>query len=185
MRVIIGFVLLLLSPIAAAGQEDIEPRTIGATGVNTIGLGGFIDGFSSPEESLPVHASVHADVTRFLTDHLAVRGGVIGSTTFRDAGDEITTGPGAASLHGLISGLYYFTPQSMLSLYSGIEYRAQLMRRADKDAGSALGVIGVQATVSSRAALFVEGGYGARLTRGADGELQTRIAGQVGLRIKF
>jgi hypothetical protein len=114
-----------------------------------------------------------------------VRGGIVGAASFRQDDDESTQGPRAASLHALISGLYYFTPQSMLSLYSGAEYRAQLTRRADKDSGSALAVAGVEATLSSRASVFVEGGYGARLTRGDEGERQTRIAGRVGVRIKF
>lgn len=185
MRVIIGFVLLLFCPMTASAQEDIEPRIVGAAGVTTVGIGGFIDGWSSAEEDFPVHVSVHADVSRFLTNHLAVRGGIVGATTLRDDTDDIVTGPGAASLHGRVGGLYYFTPGSMLSLYTGIEYRAQLMRRADKDAGTALGIAGLQATVSSRASLFVEGGYGARLTRGDEGELQTRVAGELGVRIKF
>jgi hypothetical protein len=187
MRLTIGrFVLvLLLSPAAAFAQEDIEPRIVGAAGTNSIGIGGFIDNFSSSEDTFPLHATVHVDVSRFLTNRIALRGGVIGSTTFRDDSDEIVTGPGAASLHALVSGLYYFTPQSMLSLYTGVEYRAQLMRRAEKDSGTALGVGGLEATISSRASLFIQGSYGARLTRGDEGELQTRLTGEVGVRIKF
>lgn len=187
MGVIIAlFALFLLSsPAAVFAQEDIEPRTVGASGVNTVGVSGFIDTFSSSESTFPLHASLHADVGRFITGRIAVRGGLIGSTTFRDDSDEISTGPGAASLHALISGLYYFTPQSMVSLYTGVEYRVQLMRRADKDSGTALGLGGLQATISSRASLFVQGGYGARLTRGDEGELQARLTGEVGIRIKF
>lgn len=187
MRVIIGcFVLVLwLSPAAAYAQEDIEPRAVGEAGTNSIGLGGFIDNFSSSAETFPLHATAHLEVSRFLTNRIALRGGVIGSTTFRDDSDEIVTGPGAASLHALVSGLYYFTPQSMLSLYTGVEYRAQLMRRAEKDSGTALGLGGFEATLSSRASLFIQGGYGARLTRGDDGELQTRLSGEIGVRIKF
>jgi hypothetical protein len=187
MRLIIGrvvFVTLLL-PCAALAQEDIEPRVVGAAGVNSIGISGFLDTFSSSESTFPVHATVHVDMSRFLTDRIAVRGGLIGSTTFRDDTAEIVTGPGAASLHALVSGLYYFTPQSMLSLYTGVEYRAQLMRRADKDSGTALGLGGLEATLSSRASLFIQGGYGARLTRGDDGELQARLTGEIGVRIKF
>jgi hypothetical protein len=187
MRLTIGrfALVLLLLPAAALAQEDIEPRIVGAAGTNSLGIGGFIDSFSSSEETFPLHATVHVEVTRFLTDRIALRGGVIGSTTFRDDNDEIVTGPGAASLHALVSGLYYFTPRSMLSLYTGVEYRAQLMRRAEQDSGTALGLGGLQATISSRASLFVQGGYGARLTRGDDGELQTRLTGEIGVRIRF
>jgi hypothetical protein len=191
MRLITGWWVLLLwfGPVAASAQQDadeeIAPRIVGEAGTNSIGIGGFIDNFSSSEATFPLHATVHVDVSRFVTHHIALRGGIIGSTTFRDDGDEIVTGPGAASLHALVSGLYYFTPRSMVSLYTGVEYRAQLMRRAAPDSGTALGLGGVQAAISSRASLFVQGGYGARLTRGDEGEWQTRLTGEIGLRIKF
>jgi hypothetical protein len=185
MRVIIAVVILLSFPVAALAQEDIEPRTVGGPGVMTVGIGGFVDGFSSSEEPFPVHAAVHADVSRFLTGRIAIRGGLIGATTFREDEDELRSGPGAASLHALVSGLYYFTPQSMASFYGGVEYRAQLMRRAGGERGTALGIVGLQATLSSRAAVFVQGGYGARLSRGDEGEVQTRITGEIGVRVKF
>ena len=186
MPVRIGLIVLFTSIAAtAAAQEDIEPRVVGAGGVNSVGISGFIDALSSSEATFPVHATMHLDVGRFVTGRIAVRGGLIGSTTFRDDSDEISTGPGAASLHAAISGLYYFTPGSMLSAYGGAEYRAQLTRRAERDSGTALGVAGIEATVSSRASFFVQGGYGARLTRGDEGELQTRLVGAIGLRIKF
>jgi hypothetical protein len=73
----------------------------------------------------------------------------------------------------------------MLSLYAGGEYRAQLTSRADRDAGAVLGVGGLQGAVSSRVSVYVEGGYGVRLTPGDDDERQMRLAGQIGLRIKF
>ncbi|MGH9221064.1 MAG: hypothetical protein ACRD1W_17285 [Vicinamibacterales bacterium] len=186
MRVGTGLIILFMSVAApAVAQEDIEPRIVGAAGVNSLGISGFIDTFASSESTFPLHASMHVDVSRFLTDRIAVRGGLIGSTTFRDDGDEVTSGPAAASLHALVSGLYYFTPRSLLSLYTGVEYRAQLMRRAEQDSGTALGLGGLQATISSRASMFIQGGYGARLTRGDDGELQTRLTGEIGVRITF
>ena len=183
MRNIFVFVALFACPVVTAAQEDIEPRVVGAVGVTTLGIGGFVDGFSSSEDTFPVRASVNVDVTRFMTTRIAVRGGVVGATTFRD--DDAATGPGAAALDALVSGLFYFTPQSMLSLYAGGEYRAPLTRRADHDLGTALGLLGTEATVSSRASIFVQTGYGARLTRGDEGELQTRFTGQIGVRIKF
>jgi hypothetical protein len=39
--------------------------------------------------------------------------------------------------------------------------------------------------LSSRAGLFIEGGYGVRLTKGDEGERLTRLTGQIGLRIRF
>jgi len=182
----IAVVLFLMCTAApAVAQEDVEPRTVGARGVMSIGLSGFVDKFASSESTFPTQATLHVDVSRFITGKLAVRAGLIGSALFGVDEDEVTTGPGTAAIHALGSVLYYFTPQSLLSFYTGAEYRAQLTRRAEKDAGSTLGLAGIQATVSSRAAVFVQGGYGARLTRGDEGELQTRFTGEIGFRIKF
>lgn len=169
----------------AWAQDDLEPRMVGHRGVTTIGLSGFVDRFASTEDRFPTHLTLYADVTRFVTDRIAVRGGLVGSTAFGETTDANATGPGAAALHALASGLYYFTPRSMASLYAGLEYRAPLTRRAEQDAGTALGVLGVEASLSSRASLFVEGGYGARLTRGDEGERQYRVAGAIGVRIRF
>ena len=60
-----------------------------------------------------------------------------------------------------------------------------LTNRAEHDAGTVLGKGGVQAAISARISLFVEGGYGVRLTRGAEDERQTRIVAELGVRIKF
>lgn len=169
----------------AHAQEDIEPRTIGEAGRVTVGLAGFIDQFSSSEETFPMHVTVHADVMRFLSARLAAGGGLIGSTMVGGDEDERPTGAGASSVHGLARIVYYFSPQSIASFYTGVEYRAQLTSRADKDSGTALAVGGVQAAVSSRVSVFVQGGYGARLTRGEDGELQTRITGELGFRLRL
>ena len=178
-------VLTLATNARAFAQEDLEPRTVGGPGVTTIGLSGFIDKYTSAETTFPTHATLNADVTHFVTTKFAIRGGLIGSTTFGGPDDEPITGPGAAALHALGSVLFYFTPQSMASFYTGVEYRAQLTDRAEQDAGTMLGLGGVQAALSSRASVFVQGGYGSRLTRGDEGELQTRIVGEVGFRLKF
>jgi hypothetical protein len=166
-------------------QEDLEPRSVGGAGITTIGLSGFIDRYSSSETSFPTHLSLNAELTRFVTTRFAVRGGMIGSTTFGGEDDASASGPGAAALHALGSVLFYFTPQSMVSFYTGAEYRAQLTDRAEKDAGTLLGLGGLQAALSSRASVFVQGGYGGRLTRGDEGEFQSRLAGEVGFRIRF
>lgn len=182
---VIAVVLTLFGwPGVASAQEDIEPRVVGAAGTTSAGISGFIDHFNSSEDAYPWRASLYVDLNRFVTSKIAVRGGLVGTTTFDDEDDD-TTGSAAASVHALASALYFFTPQSIASFYSGAEYRAQLSRRADRDAGTVLGVGGVQAMFSSRAGLFVEGGYGIRLTRGDEGETLTRITGQIGLRIRF
>lgn len=180
-----GFVFTLAACVPSWAQEDLEPRIIGARGTTTIGLSGFIDKYASSESSFPTHATINADVTRFITGRMALRGGLIGSTTFGESNDEDATGPGAAALHALGSVLFYFTPQSMVSLYTGGEYRAQLTDRADGDAGTLLGLGGLQAAVSSRASVFVQGGYGGRLSRGDEGEFQSRLVGEIGVRLRF
>jgi hypothetical protein len=176
--------LCAIAAAPAAAQEDIEPRVVGGRGTMSVGVSGFVDRFASTEETFPTQATVHVDVSRFVTGRFAVRGGLIGSAAF--GGDEdAATGPGTPALDALGAVLYYFTPQSLASFYAGAEYRAPLTGRADKEAGSALGLAGVHATISSRASIFIQGGYGARLTRGDEGELQTRITAEVGFRIKF
>ena len=182
---LLSSVVVLLIHAPAFAQEDLEPRTIGGPGVMTIGLSGFLDRYASSETTFPTHLSLNADVTRFVTARFALRGGLIGSTAFGGPDDEPITGPGAAALHALGSVLFYFTPQSMASFYTGAEYRAQLTDRADTDAGTLLGLGGLQAAVSSRASVFIQGGYGGRLTRGDEGEFQSRLVAEVGFRLKF
>ncbi len=184
-RVFVFMFVASLIAGSAAAQEDLEPRTVGGAGVTTIGLAGFIDRFSSSESTFPTQLTLQADAGRFVTGRIAVRGGLIGSTTIGGDEDEVVTGPGAAALHARGAALFYFTPQSMASVYAGIEYRAQQTKRADQDAGTALGLGGVEASLSSRASVFVQGGYGARLTRGDDGEQQWRLVADIGFRIRF
>jgi hypothetical protein len=181
---VIMAVAALSIPTGAWAQEDIEPRVVGLTGTTMAGLSGFIDRFSSSEDDFPWRVSLYFDLSRFVTSKIAVRGGLVGATTFHDEDDE-SSGSSASSLDAFASGLYFFTPRSMVSLYSGVEYRAQLNRRAERDAGTASGVGGVQAMLSSRAGLFVEGGYGIHLTKGDEGERLTRLTGQLGVRIRF
>jgi hypothetical protein len=182
-RVVVAVAALSI-PTGAWAQEDIEPRVVGTTGTMMAGTSGFIDRFSSTEDEFPWRVSLYFDLSRFVTSKIAIRGGLVGATTFHDEDDE-SSGPSAASLHAFTSALYFFTPQSLASLYAGGEYRAPLNRRAQRDAGALLGVGGVQAMFSSRAGLFIEGGYGVGLTKGDEGERLTRLTGQLGLRIRF
>jgi hypothetical protein len=180
------FVTLVSVTAASAQSEDVEPRIVGSAGVTTIGLSGFLDKFASTEESFPLIATAQVDLTRFITGRLAVRGGLIGTASFGgDDSDERPTGPGAPALHALGGLFFYFTPRSMVSFYSGGEYRAPLTPRPERDAGTMLGKGGLEAALSSRVGMFVEGGYGVRLTRGEDDERQTRIVGEIGFRIRF
>jgi hypothetical protein len=89
------------------------------------------------------------------------------------------------ALEALGGALYYFTPESIWSFYAGGEYRARLTRRFSGDAGSAGAIAGLQGALSARASFFVEGGYGLRLRRGDEGDLQTRMVGLAGVRFRF
>ena len=96
--------------------------------------------------------------------------------------------PGAIEFHPMLNDEPRQRPTDKKPLtvpYAGVEYRAQLTDRPESDAGSVLGKGGLEAAVSSRVLVFIEGGYGARLTRGEDDELQTRIVAEVGFRIRF
>jgi hypothetical protein len=149
-----------------------------------IGAAGYVDRFSSSEDRFPTNYTLHVDVARFVSARIVIRGGLVG-TTSAGADEDLPTGPGASALHALVGGLYYFTPRSMASLYAGGEYWAQLTQRAGSDAGVIVGTFGVQGLVSSRASVFIEGGYGVGLTRGDEGELRSRIVGRAGVRLKF
>ncbi|HEU4686972.1 MAG TPA: hypothetical protein VFS23_01350 [Vicinamibacterales bacterium] len=190
--------LMVLIPIGAVAQqgqaapqsnqitsEDLEPRTIGSSGTTLVGIAGYVDKFSSSEDALPGNYTVHVDVTHFLTDRLAVRGGLVGTGSFGDDDSDQPAGIGAPALHGTAGAQFYFTPQSMLSLYSGIDYWAQLTQRADSDAGSLIGTLGVQGAMSSRASIFLEGGYGFGLSKVEEDETLRRFVARVGVRLKF
>jgi hypothetical protein len=170
----------------AAPAEDLEPRIVGKRGMTSIGFAGFFDRFYSPQDVFPTHYMVQVDGQRFVTRRFAVRLGVVGTSQFGgDADDEEPTGAAAAALHALGGVHFYFTPQSMVSLYLGTEYWMQITDRADSDWGSAVGKGGIQGALSSRVSFFFEAGFGSSLRRGSEGELLTRIVGQVGLRIKL
>jgi len=134
---------------------------------------------------LPGTYTVHVDVTRFLTDRIAIRGGLAGTGTFGGDDTDQPAGIGAPALHGTAGAVFYFSPQSMVSLYSGIDYWAQLTQRADSDAGSLVGTLGVQGAMSSRASIYLEGGYGLGLSTGEEDETLRRFVGRIGVRLKF
>ena len=165
--------------------EETEPRRVGSRGSTTIGFAGFLDRTYSSEELLPLFVTAQLDVGRFLTHRIAVRAGVVGQGRFGGETELETTGADASALHVTIGGQFYFTPASLLSLYSGVDYRYQLTTRREGDAGFLIPKIGLEGTLSSRASFFAEGGFGIAVRRGSEGELKTRVSGQLGLRIRF
>lgn len=171
------------SPVTPS--EDIEPRFIGAPGTTSLGISGYGDRIMSADEIRPLNVSLHVDLTRFLTARIALRGGVAGSATIGGEDDDLPEGVGMPALHAFGAGLYYFTPRSMASLYAGAGYWAQITARDGPDRGSILGLGGLDAAVSSRALVFVEGGYGVGLTRTDDGGTRQRFMGRVGVRLKL
>jgi hypothetical protein len=175
----------LLFARPAFAQEDVEPRTVGGRGVSALGLSAFIDRYASTESTFPTLLTLQVDVSRFVTTRIALRGGLIGSAALGADADDVRSGPGGAAIDARGAALYYFTPQSIASAYAGVEYRAPLTTRVDGETGSALGLAGVEASLSSRASVFAQGGYGMRLTRGGEGERQWRITGDLGVRIRF
>ena len=151
--------------------------------LNAFFTGRFEGSFAS---GLPFNYSMQIDVGRFVTKSLVVRGGMRGSGSIGgDDAEDLATGQGAPALHAFAGLLHYFTPQSMASFYAGADYVAQLTQRDGPDAGTIIGVAGVQGALSSRVSLFLESGYGAALQKNDDDVRVTRIVGQVGVRLKF
>ena len=174
------------SSTPAPAAEDLQPREIGRAGTMAIGFAGFVDRVYSSDALLPTNLTLQADFSRFVTGHIQVRGGIVGSASFGgDSEDSRAEGVGETALHAKVGAFYYLKPQSMLSLYAGAEYWGQLTARASNDAGFVFGTGGVEAMVSSRAGFFVEAGFGIGLTRNSDEALRTRFQGLFGLRIKL
>jgi hypothetical protein len=192
-RSAVAMLVLTGSVTAASAQtEDVEPRIIGERGVTLLGLSGSLSRFFSSEALMAGTYTVQADGHRFVTSKIAIRFGVVGSDAFGGDSDEdddededaAVTTPNTA-LEALGGAVYYLTPASIWSFYGGGEYRARITNRETDDIGSANAIVGLQGALSSRASFFVEGGYGFRLRRGDEGELQTRIVGQAGVRFRF
>jgi hypothetical protein len=181
--------VILFAAIAHPGfaqTEDVEPRIIARARTTLLGISGSLSRFFSTEDLFPGNYTVQIDAHRFIVSKVAIRFGVVGSGTFSDsASDDTTVTTGTATVDVLGGALYYFTPESMWSLYAGGEYRARLLHRVDGDTGSVVGTVGLQGAISSRTSFFLEAGYGMRLRKGDSGELLTRMVGQVGVRIKF
>jgi hypothetical protein len=181
--------ILVLSGAATAQErelpsEEIEPRIVGGRGTTSLGIAGFLNGSFSSEQALPTTFIVQLDAARFVTERVAVRFGVAGDGRIRgEAVDE--EGLAASALHAIGGFQFHFTPRSILSAYAGADYSMQLTQRAGGERGTILAKFGIIGAVSSRAGFFIEGGYGARLTRGDEGELITRATAQVGIRIKL
>jgi hypothetical protein len=181
--------VLTWSGVAAAqttSSEEVEPRAIGTTGTILAGFSGYIDRFFSSERDLPFNYTVQVEVGRFVTKAFVVRGGFRGSgSSGGEDSEDLATGQGAPALHAFGGLLYYFTPQSIVSLYTGADYWAQLTQRDGPDSGSLVGVFGVQGALSSRVSLFLEGGYGVALRTNDDDGRARRVVGQIGVRLKF
>ena len=171
--------------VTPAVEEEIEPRIIGRPGTTMVGVSGFVDRAFSTEALMPLNYTVEAGGLRFITTHIAIDAAVAGSGSFGgDASESVPAGTGVASLRLMAGALYFLRPRSMISLYGGGDYATQLSRRSGSERGVIVGKVGIQAAMSARAALFVEGGYGFAITTGSAGERVTRIQGLVGLRIR-
>jgi hypothetical protein len=167
-------------------SEEIEPRVIGTRGTMLTGFSGYVDRFFSSERDLPLNYSLQVDVGRFITRTLVIRVGARGSGSVGgDDSEDLATGQGVPALYTFGGVLYYFTPQSIASVYAGADYWAQLTQRDGPDAGTIVGLIGVQGALSSKVSVFVEGGYGAGLRKTDDDVRVMRVAGQIGVRVKF
>ena len=102
-----------------------------------------------------------------------------------DVVDASACSPTVAFSHAFAAANWYFTPQSMASLYAGAGYWAQITARDGADRGSILGLAGLEAALSSRATVFVEGGWGLGLTKTDDGATRQRFVARLGVRVKL
>jgi hypothetical protein len=166
-------------------NEDVEPRVVARQGTTAIGLGGYADRITSEDDNLPLNLTLQVDVSHFLTKHIAAKAGVIGSGALGGDPDALPAGVGVPALHGFAAATWYFTPQAMASVYAGAGYWAQLTARAGADRGSIVGLGGIEAALSSRANVFVEGGWGFGLTKTDDGATRQRFVARLGVRVKL
>jgi len=167
-----------------AQPEEVEPRIVGQRGTTVLGVSGFLDKVSSSEQVFPINFTVQAGGGRFITDRFFAQGGLVGSMTARGE-DELEAARGVPALHAYGGLSFYFKPRSMVSPYVGAEYTVQLTRRLARDKGFGVLKGGVEASVSSRASVFVEAGAGIGFSRGDEDELLTRVVGLVGVRLKL
>jgi hypothetical protein len=179
-------------PTGVRQQEELEPRVIGQRGQTLIGFSGSMSRFFSSADLMAGAYTMQVDAHWFLSRRVALRFGVVGSGTFAgdddsedEAAEDAGNGPLETGVEALGGALFYFTPGSMWSFYTGGEYRRSVTERTGGDVGSVNGLVGLQGALSSRAAFFLEGGYGMRLRRGDENEILTRIVGLVGVRFRF
>ena len=191
-RLWLVLVLLLASggsqPAAAQDQnrEDLEPRVIGVARTTAVGFSGYIDTFLSSEDDLPTNYTVQVDLSHFLTNKWVVRGGIVGSGSYAgDDSDELSTGPGAPAVHATGGAFFYFTPRSIWSAYTGVGVAVQMTQRSGSGMSSLIGTLGLQGAVSSRASLFVEGGFGRGLSNDDEDNRLSRFVGSIGIRLKL
>ena len=187
----VGVTALIVSAAgteAAAQTEELEPRIIAQSGHTLIGFSGSMSRFFSSEELMAGTFTMQVDGHRFISRRVAIRFGAVGTGAFGGSASDADDGADASSSHALealAGGLFYFTPESMWSFYLGGEYRTRVTDRTAGDRGSINGLLGLQGALSSRAAFFLEAGYGFRIRRGDEGELLTRIVGLAGVRFRF
>ena len=185
-RAVLATAMMCGAARASAQSEDVEPRVIGHAGVTLVGASGAMSRFLSSEQLMAGTYTVQVDAHRFVSSKVAIRVGMVGTDRFGGTSeDDESADVSSAALEALGGALFYFTPESIWSFYGGGEYRARVTRRFSGDAGSVDAIAGLQGALSARASFFLEGGYGLRLRRGADGDLQTRIVGQAGVRFRF
>ena len=97
-------------------DEEIEPRVVGKRGALLLGFSGYLDKFSSSEDPLPALFTFQTDAVWFFTNRIAVHGGLVGTSSLGGDSDDYPEGFGVPALYAFGGALYYFTPQSMLSL---------------------------------------------------------------------
>lgn len=154
-----------------------------------MGFSGYADRVFSRSDNAPLNYTLQIDVARFVSDRIALLGGVAGSDSIVGADEDAPEDEdasdtfGTPALHAFGGARLYFTPGSMTSVYAGAEYWTQLTHRESGDVGVVMAIAGAQGVLSSRASLFVEGGYGWGLA-GGDRRI-ARIAGRIGVRLKW
>ena len=181
--VVSGPVVHAQTAAAPAASEEIEPRTIGSAGTLLIGFSGYADRFFSRSDDAPLNYTLQIDATRFVSDRIALHGGLTGSNRLGEDEEDLLEGLGAPALHAFVGARFYFTPDSMGSVYAGAGYWVQITDRRDGDTGVVMGIAGFQGAMSSRASVFVEGGYGFGLESG-DSRV-ARMTALIGVRLKW
>lgn len=149
------------------------------------GFSGDIDRFFSSERGLPFNYSMQIDVGRFVTMALAFAAACAAVAASEETTQKISQPARACRAARLRRPAPLLHTTVDASFYAGADYWARITQRDSPDAGTIIGVAGVQGALSSRVSLFLEGGYGAALQKNDDDVRVTRIVGQIGVRLKF